>query len=343
MGITGSMQLRAMEDDDVETVSSFLLRINRRCVSPNFTAEALRWKYLQPRPEWEGSRAFVLRKAGVPVAFGGILPTILRLPDGKGLNSATLIDWAGDHSTPGAGIIVMNNVSQMAGPIFIISGSDDALRVLPNIGFRRLPSITAYSRWVRPYLEFAKRPKKARSFLRVAHGTYCALRFRPREHSEWEAKPVTQFDEVVIPFLNREPATSACVPLRQIDTLNYVLRCPIVKTTGFLLQRKGFTAGYFLSATVGWECRLLDISIDSDEQSDWNSACSVAVSTIAREPEVGRIFAWAFAPRLRAALIVNGFWLQSRKSLMLRDPARSLSQEPQINLQMLDGEAAFLV
>jgi hypothetical protein len=342
--LTRAVQLRTMECDDVGRVSSFLRRINGQDPTPNFSAECLRWKYLQPRPEWSGCRGFLLEKSGGIVGFGGVLPTSLQLQNGTTTKAATLIDWAGDPSTPGAGIMVMNKVAKMTGPMFIIGGSDAALRVLPNIGFRPLQSISGYACWLRPYKEFAKRPKTGRSLLRLAHGTYCGLRFRPQaRRSHWEAKPLTDFGAFAIPLLNREPSTTECVPVRSLETLNYMLRCPTVKTTGFMLEREGLIAGYFLSATVGWESRLLDISIGSDEQRDWNDACLAVVHTLLQESEVCRIFAWASAPRLREALIANGFWFQGRKPLMLRDPDASLGPGPRLNLQMLDGEAAFLL
>lgn len=343
LAVSRAVQLRTMESDDLDSVSRFLRRINGNDPTANFSVESLRWKYLEPRPEWNGGRGFWLERSGAIVGFGGVLPTVFRVPNGTTTNAATLIDWAGDPSSPGAGIMVMNKVAKMVRSMFIIAGSEPALRVLPNIGFRPLRSIDGFSRWLRPYKEFAKRPKSVRSLLRLAHATCCGLRFKHARPSDWESEPLTEFGESVMPFLNPEPARTECLPQRSLETLNYMLRCPTVKIRSFLLLRKNQIAGYFLSATTGWESRLLDFSIGSHEQRDWNDACSAVVRTLLGAPEVCRIFAWASAPRLREALTANGFWLQGRKSLMLRDPDVSLGQRPQLDLQMLDGEAAFLV
>src|SRR5689334_3108480 len=104
-----TFQLRAMGAADIDLVSRFLLKVNRLDENVNFLPESMRWKYLEPRPDWSGtSRGFLLEKAGRVFAFGGVLPARLGLPDGRNVNSGTLIDWAADSSMPGAGVILMN-------------------------------------------------------------------------------------------------------------------------------------------------------------------------------------------------------------------------------------------
>jgi hypothetical protein len=121
-----------------------------------------------------------------------------------------------------------------------------------------------------------------------------------------------------------------------------MLRCPAVEMKGFLLRRNQSVVGYFLLARTGWEGRLLDIFVSSDNPQDWRCAAATATHAIADEPEVCRIFAWAVAPRLRNALVQNGFWQQDEVSIAVRDPRNLLEGAFPASLQMFDGESAYL-
>jgi hypothetical protein len=336
-----SAMLRPIEAQDLKRVSEFLFQTHGLTQPVTFAhPSVLEWKYLYPRSGRTGTRAFVLEKKGRIIAHGGVVPALFKLPSGESIPSATVIDWAADPSVPGAGIILINKLQAQTGPLFVIGGSEAARRVLPKIGFRAAGEINAYAGWVRPWKEFRLRAKSGRSWLRLAHGLVHPL--RPDGMQEgWDTLPVEKFDDSIQKLLdNRVARLPWCS--RTVEHLNYMLRCPAVKMNGFLLRRRGNTVGYFILGKAGWEGRVVDIQMELDNLSDWKAAYGIAIDTICRDSEICRISAWATSP-VSEVLLELGFWLQGKKPIQVRDPANQLARAFPANLQLLDGEAAFLL
>jgi hypothetical protein len=334
--------LRAIEAKDIDAVSAFLLKVHQLDAAPNFEPRALNWKYLYPRSEWTGSRGFVLERDRRIIAYGGVLPAVLQLPNGEVCKSCTLIDWAADRTVPAAGVALMNKVLEKAGTMFIIGGTPTARKLLPKIGFRSAGEVTAYARWVRPLREFWIRPKTSRSILRLAHSVAHSIHSKSTSVKDWDSVRVNQFEQSLQILLNRQSA-SMTFRQRSVETLNYMLKCPALEMSGFLLRRKQAVVGYFILGKMEWEGRLVDILVDSADPQAWELAYATATHAIVNEPKVCRIFAWATAPPLREALLKNGFWLQDKKPIVVRDPRNLLVDALPFDLQLMDGEAAFLV
>lgn len=332
--------LRAIEARDLEDVSEFLIRVRASDADASFAApRMLEWKYLRPRSEWADSRGFVLEKDGRIVAFGGVIPAELCLSGGGVVKTGTIIDWAADRSVPGVGVIVLTKVLNKTGTMFILGGTQAARDVLPKIGFRSVDGVPAFARWVRPWKEFRTRPKTSRSALRLLHGL---SHWRSRRVvKDWDSVPVKEFSPSLEPLLNRR-WNSETFCRRTVENLNYMLQCPAVEMQGFLLRRNKTVVGYFVVAKTGWEARLLDICVGSDQPEDWQSGVSTAVHAVGSDPRVCRIFAWAVAPKLQDCLVQNGFWRQEEKPIVVRDPKNLLAGVFPLNLQMFDGESAYL-
>jgi hypothetical protein len=225
--------------------------------------------------------------------------------------------------------------------MFVLGGTKVAREVLSKVGFKSAAGIPAFARWVHPWREFRIRPKTPRAALRLVHGWSRWPRSRRKVVEDWDSVPVGEFSPALEPLLNR-PGSSMAYCRRTVEDLNYMLRCPAVEMKGFLLRRKRSLVGYFLLAKTGWEGRLLDIFVNSDDPQDWKAGATTATHVIAGEPEVCRIFAWAVAPRLRNALVQNGFWQQDQSPLVVRDPKNLLQGAFPASLQMFDGESAYL-
>jgi len=337
-----SSMLRPIEALDLKKVSEFLLKTHGLTESATFACPSvLEWKYLLPRSGWTGARGFVLEKKDRIIAYGGVIPAVFKLPSGESIPSATVIDWAADPSVPGAGIILINKLQEQAGPVFVIGGSAASRRVLPKIGFRAAGEISSYSAWVRPWKEFRRRTKSGRSLLRLAHGFTHPMHVDQAPTEGWEATAVEEFESSLQKLLdNRVARLPWCG--RTVGDLNYMLLCPAVPMKGFLLRRRGNTVGYFILGNAGWEGRVVDLQLSLDDPKDWKSAYGVAVNAICRCPDICRISAWAMPP-VSDVLLDLGFWLQGTKPILLRDPSNKLARAFPADLQLLDGEAAFLV
>ncbi len=334
--------LRAIESQDLDRVSEFLVRIHQRNASAPFAdRRVLHWKYLWPRSNWVGSRGFVLERDGKILAHAGVVPTVFRLSTGETVRSATVIDWAAARSAPGAGVTLMVQVADRVGAVFVIGGAPPARRIEPKIGFRNAGVARAYVRWVRPWREFRIRPKTPRSALRLLHGMARSLGPKPTCEPEWDSVLINEFDESLETLLNGKPV-SLTLCQRTVEDLNYMLQCPAMEMKGFLLRRRESVVGYFIVAKAGWEARIVDIFVNSDKPRDWRLAYGTAAHAVGRCPEICRIRARATVPLFVEALIQNGFWLQHEDPIMIRDPRSLLASAFPINLQMFEDDAAYL-
>jgi len=333
---------RPIQNDDLDQVARFLRRVFENESSSFADVGMLDWKYLHPRPGWTGSRGFLIETNDQIVAYGGIVPATFRLSGGGTVSSVAVIDWAADRKAPGAGVVLIKSLLEKAGNIFSIGGSPTTRQILPKIGFHDSGNeLLVYARWLRPWREFWLRPKDFRAALRLAHGMADSFRRKPLPAEGWQCVAVSEFAPSLQALLDRTKL-SLTFCQRTVGELNYMLRCPSVRMNGYLLQRGGETAGYFILAKTGWEARIVDILVDSAHPEDWRSAYAVASLAAMREPEVCRIRAWATAPVFSRALLHNGFWLQQKLPILVWDPKNALANAFPVNLQMFDGDFAYL-
>jgi hypothetical protein len=333
--------LRAAAEADLPNISRFLLKTYPAEASGAFAAaDVLRWKYFEPRLNWTASRSYLLEKQGNIVAHGGLWPTQFRLPGGQSVSSVTILDWAGDPSVPAVGAMLMRKLMKMAETSYVIGGAPAARTILPKIGFRVLGEARTYARWIRPWKEFRTRPASLRSAMRLMHGV-ARVPFTPAPFSgSLESSPVQEFGPEVQPIICRQGAFSTSCR-RTVEDLNHALRCPLIKMKGFLLTKNAGVHGYFVLALAGWEARLIDIQLDSEDPHDWKLAYAAAVKAVLGEPEICRLRALSALPLLNQALSQNGFWIQYREPIMMHDPKHLLAQAFPINFQLFEGDAGF--
>jgi hypothetical protein len=110
---------------------------------------------------------------------------------------------------------------------------------------------------------------------------------------------------------------------------------------GFLLKRKGQVAGYFIVGQSGWEARLLDLFIDSDDANDWKWACAAMTNAIRPTPEVCRIRALATVPILNQALEWNGYWRHCIEPIFIYHPSRRLEDAFPVAFCLCDGDSGY--
>ena len=332
---------RATEQNDLPELVKFLRRIYRFDASDfHVDPRMLEWKYLDPRPGWQGGRSYLLESKGQIVAHCGVCPLVLRLPDGKTLDSMILLDWAADPSAPGVGTGLYLKLMRMAPTCLAIGGAPDTRAMLPRIGFRGVGEALTYSVWLRPWQEFRCRPFTVRSPLRLVHGLARPVRKRAPESAGWDGLAVNRFDDSLAPVLNCVRRSWAFCQ-RTLADLNYLLQCPHGKMQGFLLRRRGEIAGYFVLGTVDWEARLLDLMVDTEDAEDWNFAVAVVTEAAHRDTKVSRMRALSSLPVLTRALAWNGYWCQYKEPIGLYDPSAAMGQVSPVSLQLFDGDGGY--
>jgi hypothetical protein len=229
---------------------------------------------------------------------------------------------------------------EMAPASFIIGGAPATRQIVPRIGFRHVGEALTYSAWLRPWREVRTRPLTRKSTLRLLHGLTHPARNSKLARGEWEFAPVQQFEESILPVLNRTKCPWTFCQ-RTLADLNYLLQCPFFKMQGFLLRRKGQLVGYFVIGKAEWEARVLDLVVDSADENDWNLACAIVTTAAYLDPEVCRIRVLASFPILSQALEWNGYWCQYREPVMIHDPTHALARAFPVSFQLLDGDSGY--
>jgi len=338
-GIIGSP--RAIEREDLEKVSRFLLKIYEIEAATFADPKVLEWKYLRPRTDWHGSRGFVIERDSEIVAHLGVVPAVFEFPNGRTVCGGTLIDWAAISAVPGAGAMLGRNLVSRLDATFVIGGAPLTRQILPKARFHPRTAAVTYVRWIRPWKEFLARPKSSRSAIRLCHGLAYALHSKPVFSKDWESVPISHFSQNLESLLQRRSKwMTSCQ--RSVDTLNYMLECPAVTIKAFLLKRNDVVVGYFLIGKAAWDGRIVDIFVDSGDVNDWAFGYGQAVAAAAQEEEVCRVRAMASVPLLQSALAKNGFWVQQEYPVMVKDPKNVLVNAFPINLQLFEADAAYL-
>jgi len=337
--MTGTV--RTAEPSDLRAVAKFLVRVFRFDAS-DFHADPqfLEWKYLDRRGGWPGGRSYLLERGGTIVAHAGVCPVSFRLPGGQIVNSLTIMDWAADSSSPGAGVMLYRKIMEMAPTSFVIGGAPVTRQIVPRIGFRRAGEALTYAAWLRPWREFRTRAATWRSVPRLMHGLAHRVPIRRPLSTQWEFVRVHEFDDSVQPILRstKRPWTSC---ERSVTDLNYLLRCPYLEMRGFLLTRQGCLAGYFITGKSRWEARLLDLAVDSGDVTSWEHAYAAVARAVLLDPEVCRIRALSTVPILNQALARNGYSRLYKEPIALHDPADRLSGAFPVSFQLFDGDSGY--
>jgi len=332
--------VRASDSRDLPALAKFLTRVYKLAPSHPLTdPRFLEWKYVWPRPGWNGSRSYILEKDGEIVSHCGVCPATLRLPGGEIVPSLTMVDWAADPATPGAGFLPFRKLMGMADTSFAV-GAINTRAIVVRLGFREVDQAPSYSAWVRPWGEFRARPVSSRSMARLLHGwTHPAKKWKG-QGAKWEAVQTSKFDSSLEPVLRCQGRSwTTCV--RTIEDLNYLLRCPHLPMTGLLLRREGQILGYCVVGRAQWEIRVLDMDLCSGEDIDWTLACGALTQAIRLDREACRIRALATTPILRRALSANGYWAHSNEPIFIYDPKHVLDQALPIALQLFDGDSGY--
>jgi Acetyltransferase (GNAT) domain len=332
---------RVTEPRDLPALSSFLVRVYKfEPTDFHFAPSLLQWKYLYPRPGWQGTRTYILEKDGNIVAHAGVCPVSFRLPSGQTVSGHVIVDWAADSTLPGLGVVMYRKLMQMAMTSFAIGGEPITREILPRIGFRYIGDASVYAAWLRPWREFQTRPLTGRSLFRLLHGWTHRVANRSRRNQGLEFFPVNEFDDAIQPVLSRlKYPWTYCE--RRVADLNYLLKCPHLKIRAFRLQRGAEIRGYFILGSAGWEGRLLDIVVDSPDINDWADAYSAVLNAARLDPKIARIRVLSTVSQLYPALRANGYWRQYNDPIVLYDPTDALAGALPLSFQYFDGDWGY--
>lgn len=334
-----NMQVAPICEADLEEVSRFLCKTfgcNAEWVP--FQKEVLRWKALERQPLWEGSRGYAMRRQGEIVAYGCAVPTRFVMEGGSML-VACVIDWAANRAMPGGGVAIYNHIAKLADGLIGVGGSDDAHRVLKRMGFQSRQEFEVKARVISPMRRLLEtRSKTWRDVARWGRNVWRGLKPVSGGTSGWAARRVERFDARIDGVLPKPGLISRSICYRNQALLNYLLQCPAARMEGYVIERDGAAAGYFVLAFAQGECRIAEMWVDSKEERDWLSALLLAVqgrgtSAISIGCSNG------FSRRVASAA---GFYPIARLPIYAKDPKLMLPGELDVTMSMSDTDAFYL-
>jgi hypothetical protein len=303
-----------------------------------FQPEVLRWKCLAPHPFWSGSRGYALRYKGELAAFGCLAPCRF-LTGSATVASCCTIDWAASQKVPGAGVMLYRHIQSLTGAMINIGGSNDARRVLPRMGFQERLALESYTRVLRPLRQWRQTPRDWKSPLRWARD--CRELLRPAQGAPggWRARRITSFDQLA-PDLFPDPAvTRAVVCERTAESLNYSLACPAARMEAYVLDRDGAPCGYFLLSRSGYQCRIADLWVRSEDGRHW--AAAYAAATAAAGLEATQVTAAASTALPCGALRQAGYRRTQGEPVFVLDPGGLLGGRSDLAIGLLENDGYY--
>jgi hypothetical protein len=261
--------------------------------APSLRSDLIRWKYYDARPDWPGSRSYVLERGGEFVAHGCVWP--MRL---YGVNACQIIDWAGAPKAVGAGLLLRREVEKLVTVSVGIGGSEDSRKVMPRAGYQTVTEFRTFVRVLRPLRQFGRRTERT-LFLRAAKTARAwmwSLAPVPRVPTGWSVEVVTRFRDDDVPLrAGRSP-----------ELLTYLMACPAVRMHGYVLRKSGQIAGQLLLAEVDGQDRIADLQLTAGEREDWAAAVGLA-TRVAAENGASEVVAHSSFDGLSDALRAAGY------------------------------------
>jgi hypothetical protein len=320
------MRVHAVEPGDAGAVRAFLASIFGVTTDATFLrADIFDWRYFQPRPDWDGPRSWVVKIEGQIVAHIGVWPLTLRTPTGP-VTFVHPLDWAASPAFPGAGILLFRSFLRRTGTVLGLGGSEQSKRLLPSLGFEKLGKVDIYAKWlVRHRLRANTRlATVARQGMRLAR----KLIFRPlaeRQFDGWAAVSVSVFPRQLDEVIDRSESGEHSFLWTGVQSLNFVLTCPIRSCKGFLLYQNGRLRGYFILSRPGNQSRIADLRVDSISPEDWNAAYLVATECAKDDPDAHEVTAYSSTELVKGALEAQGFRIMMDRDFRLHDHQKRIS------------------
>lgn len=334
------MELHTTEFADLDDVASLLVEVfDSSSDDPFVNRSVLQWKYLEPGPQWEGSRSYTLRKGEKILAHCAVWPLNLHFENNE-VTCLCYIDWASRSDLPGAGFMLKKKLMKLSQTSIVVGGSAETREIVPKLGFAHVDDIESFARVVRPWKQYRSRPAEPllKGAARLLRNTSWSLTSIGGAGKNWSARRVESFrSNLDFNYKTRHPT-----PWRDEHYLNFWLRCPAAVVSGFELLEDGNCNGYFLLSRVGGQTRIADIRVNSDDPNNWKVAYSIAAASAASDPETCEILASASTSLVRDSLKSNGFRSRGNVPLFLYDPQHLLKNQPRMFWNMIEGDAAFL-
>ncbi len=320
---------RATEAAESLRVREFLAGVFGTSIdAPSLRPDLIRWKYYDARPDWTGSRSYVLERGGEYVAHGCVWP--MRL---YGADACQIIDWAGAPKAVGAGLLLRREIEKLVTVSVGIGGSEDSRKVMPRAGYKTVAEYRAFVRVLRPFRQFGRRTERTLLLraAKTARAWMWSLPRVPRTPAGWSVDAITRFRDEDL----------AAGAVRSAELLNYLMACPVVRMHGYVLRKNGQIAGEFLLAEVDSQARIADLQLAAGGRGDWAAAVGLA-TRVAAENGASEVVAHSCLDPLSDALHAAGYRERGSEPVFVKT-SLSASAAAQLHITPADYDDFFAV
>ena len=332
-------EFRATTPADAGAIAAFLGRVfGARVGEPIIDPAMMHWRYWRERPGWQGSRSFVLERGGAIVAHGAAWPA--KILSAEEIPCFFLIDWAASSDYPGAGVSIMKHMAQRVPVNFVYGGTEIARKMRFAMGYRPRNEVRTLALPLHPLRQILTSHWNWRTPARFARNFLWSRR-KPGLASRWGAQPVNarQIRGSNVPWPVRD--SHSLMLERNPELFEYLTDCPVAPGTFFLAMRDSEPAGYFCLTFPPGQARIADAWISSSQIEDWVEFYALAVEQACRRPGVNEVTAAAASEITLAALEKCGFRVRARDPVQLYDPQKRVPPDLPLEVQLIDGDAAF--
>jgi hypothetical protein len=318
---------------DADRIQEFLSRtFQNGKSSPLWRSDVLDWKYWEPRPDWPGSRSYIVERDNVILAHGAAWPMPLSSNSGS-ISGFFFYDWAADPASPGMGAAVLQEMRAVAGVAWLCGGTEQGQKLFTTTGFRPIQTVSVYALPLRPFrAEWVRRDPGWKSARRLARNQLRKWR-AARPGQSWEAVPL-EHPEKLPPRRNRShgfPSSLQFAP--------YYARCPHAEVSWHEVRKGGQTRGFFCLVTVPGAARIAEAVMDLRDPDSWKNLAALAIEAAASR-NCDEIMAWASLTEMCAGLAAAGFERCGQQEFMACGlPAGLLEDE--LDIQLVHGDMAF--
>ncbi len=335
-------QFRTTSPPDAAAITAFLERVfEMEPGLPVVDPRQLQWKCWEERPDWPGSRGYVMTAETGIVAHACAVPLSLRCEDRR-LRVVRLIDWAADPKAVGSGAILMKRVGRLADAVMAVGGSEITQKILPVLGFKVCGQATSFVRPLRPLRRLAGQKLTWRlgaQFARSALWSWQAPRVRA---PGWEARRIAPDELASVDIPWPKPGPGSAVFERTPGLMRYYLRCPAAPMEFYAVAKQGRLRGYFLLAAAPAQARIADLWVDSADRADWEALVHLAVRQAGRNRAFAEVVSVASDAVTRQSLLACGFHARGSEPMCLLACGGSALPSGPIRYQMIDSDAAYM-
>jgi GNAT superfamily N-acetyltransferase len=332
-------EFRATTPADAGAIAAFLGRVfEARGGEPIIDPGMMQWKYWKERPGWQGSRSFVLERGGSIVAHGAAWPA--KILSAEEIPCFFLIDWAASSDFPGAGVSIMKHMAKRVPVNFVYGGTEVARKMRFAMGYRPRNDVHTLALPLHPLRQIVTSHWNWKTPARLARNLLWSRR-KPVPPSRWRAHQVDPLEisgsNVPWPVRN----SHRLMLERNPELFEYLSDCPVAPGAFFLAARDAEPVGYFCLTFPPGQARIADAWISSSQIEDWIQLYALAVEQAYGRRGVNEVTAAAVSDMALAALEKCGFRIRGRDPVQLYDPQKHVPPDLPLDVQLIDGDAAF--